>query len=259
MSGSRTEASGPGAATGVPTVIAHRGASGTRPENTFSAYERAIDLGADMIEIDLHRTRDGAIVITHDEDLGGVGGEGAVGAADLASVRRLDAGDGQPVPTLDEVLDRFAPRIPFNLELKTRDSGAAYPGLEQATLEAVEARGLLSKTLFSCFDDGVLGRIRGLCPEARVALLVSPRTAGREVARALALGSEALNLWLGMASPERVAEARAAGLAVYVFTVDEPEDMRRLVGHGVSGLFTNYPERMRALWPIPPGSTSVPI
>jgi glycerophosphoryl diester phosphodiesterase len=238
-----------------PLVIAHRGASGTRPENTFSAYERALALGADMIEIDLHLTRDGAIVITHDENLAGLGGDGMVGDVDLASVRELDAGDGQRVPTLDEVLDRFGPRIPFNLELKTRTQGGAYPGLEAATLEAVEARGLLDRTLFSCFDDAVLARIHELRSDARVALLVSPRTAGREVARASALAAEALNPWVGMASPELVSEARSLGLAVFVFTVDQPVDMRRLVGAGVTGLFTNFPERMRELWPSPAGSS----
>jgi len=235
-----------------PLVIAHRGASGTRPENTFSAYERAIELGADMIEIDLHLTRDGAIAITHDEDLEGLGGEGRVGECELASLRALDAGDGQRVPTLEEVLDRFGPRIPFNLELKTRAEGP-YPGLEAATLAAVEARGLLEATLFSCFDDGVLARIRALRDDARVALLVSPRTAGREVERARSLGACALNPWLGMASPELVSEARAAGLGVFVFTVDQPADMRRLVGLGATGLFTNFPERMRALWRVPAG------
>jgi glycerophosphoryl diester phosphodiesterase len=232
-------------------VIAHRGASGTRPENTFSAYERAIELGADMIEIDLHQTRDAAIAILHDEALGGLGGAGCVGDVDLATLRRLDAGDGQPVPTLDEVLDRFGPRIAFNLEIKTRESGAAYPGLERAAVAAVESRGLLARTLFSCFDDAVLGRIRALRPGARVALLVSPRSAGRAVSRARALGAEALNPWLGMASATLVSEARSAGLAVYVYTVDQPGDMRRLVGLGATGLFTNFPERMRALWPVP--------
>ena len=96
-----------------PLVIAHRGASGTRPENTFSAYERALALGADMIEIDLHLTRDGAIVITHDENLAGLGGDGMVGDVDLASVRGLDAGD-QP----RDVRDRWPNR---------RDPGAVFP------------------------------------------------------------------------------------------------------------------------------------
>ena len=96
-------------------MIAHRGASGQRPENTLAAYALAVEQRADMIEIDLHRTRDGAVVILHDGELRGLGGAGAVGDASLAEVRALDAGEGQQVPLLDEVLDAFAAVLPFNL------------------------------------------------------------------------------------------------------------------------------------------------
>jgi len=103
------------------------------------AYRRAIEEGADMIEIDLHRTRDGALVVTHDESLAGLGGTGEIAEATAAEVRALDAGAGERVPTLDEVLDAFGDRIPFNLELK-RGTMADYERLEAATLEAVERR-----------------------------------------------------------------------------------------------------------------------
>ena len=97
--------------TGAPLVIAHRGASGTRPENTRSAYELAIEQGADMIEIDLHRTRDGETVVAHDADLAGLGGRGEIARASAAEVRALDAGGGERVPVLEEVLDHaFGPK-----------------------------------------------------------------------------------------------------------------------------------------------------
>ena len=83
---------------GSPLVIAHRGASAYRPENTFSAYELAVEQGADMIEIDLHRTRDGAVVVAHDEGLERIGGRGDIADATLAEVRALDAGKGHPAP-----------------------------------------------------------------------------------------------------------------------------------------------------------------
>ena len=107
-------------------------------------------------------------------------------------MRALDAGEGAQVPTLDEVLDGFGPRIPFNLELK-RGTRGAYPGLERATLEAVESRGLLPRTLFSSFYDPVLERLRALSPQARIALLVSRRFPEGSVERAKAVGAEALN------------------------------------------------------------------
>jgi len=227
-------------------VIAHRGASGHRPENTLPAYELAVEQGADMIEIDLHRTRDGAIVVTHDEELAGIGGRGEIAQATLAEVRALNAGGGEPVPTLDEVLDGFATRIPFNLELK-RGKQAEYPGLEQATLEAVNQRGLLARMLFSSFYDPVLARLRALSPEARVALLISRKFPQRAVERAKALGAEALNPEDSLVTAELVREAHAAGLAVYVFTVDEETELRRFLDLGVDGIFTNHPDRLRAI------------
>jgi glycerophosphoryl diester phosphodiesterase len=242
----------PGAPGTRPLVIAHRGASGTLPENTLSAYEEAVAQRADMIEIDLHRTRDGAVVIAHDEALAGIGGCGEIGEATLAEVRALDAGGGERVPTLDEVLDRFGARIPFNLELK-RGRRGAYAGLEAAALDAVARRGLLARTLFSSFWDGVLERLRRGSAAARIGLLLSPRDPARPLERARAVGAEALHPWVGLATADLVRAAHAEGLAVYVFTVDATEQMRRLLDLGVDGLFTNYPARMRALVD-PPGA-----
>jgi glycerophosphoryl diester phosphodiesterase len=236
-----------------PLVIAHRGASAERPENTLPAFELAVAQGADMIETDLHRTRDGAIVITHDEELAGLGGRGEIADATLAEIRALDAGRGERVPTLDELLDGFGARVPWNLELK-RGTRGAYDGLEEATLAQVRGRGLLATTLFSCFYDPVLARLRALEPEARMGLLISRRYPERMVERARALGAEALHPELALVDEALVASAHGAGLAVYVFTVDAPEDMQRLLGMGVDGLFTNHPQRMRTL--VPPGSDS---
>jgi glycerophosphoryl diester phosphodiesterase len=227
-------------------VIAHRGASGRRPENTLAAYELAVAQGADMIEIDLHLTRDNGVVVTHDADLAGLGGEGEIADATLATVRGLDAGAGERVPVLDEVLDAYGGRIPFNIELKRGHRGY-YAGLEEAALAAVQQRSLLGETLFSSFYDPVLARLREQAPAARVALLISRRYPQSAVERACALGAEALNPEAPITTSALVEEAHAAGLAVYVFTVDEPSEMERLLDRGVDGLFTNHPDRMRAL------------
>jgi glycerophosphoryl diester phosphodiesterase len=236
-----------------PLVIAHRGASGHLPENTLPAYERAVELRADMIEIDLHRTRDGAVVVSHDAELARLGGRGEIADATLDEVRALDAGAGARVPLLDEVLDAFGPRIPFNLELKCSSHGA-YPGLEEIALEAVRRRGLLESTLFSCFEDEVLARLRELASDARIGLLFSPRRPARPLERARRLGAEGLNPWYGLVGPALVESAHTAELAVYPYTVDEPAEMRRLLELGVDGLFTNYPDRLRALLDAPAGN-----
>jgi len=237
----------------VPLVIAHRGASGTLPENTLPAFELALRQRADMIETDLHRTRDGETVVAHDEDLARLGGSGEIAEATLAEVRALDAGDGARVPILDEVLDAFGARIPFNLELK-RGRRAEYADLEPAVLAAVESRGLLDRTLFSSFYDAVLARLRALSPAARIALLLSPRMPERPLERARAVAAEAINPSALLATPELVEAVHAEGLAVFVFTVDAEDDMRRFLDLGVDGLFTNFPARLRGLVDSPRGA-----
>jgi glycerophosphoryl diester phosphodiesterase len=227
-------------------VIAHRGASGDRPENTLPAYELAVEQGADMIEIDLHRTRDGVIVVTHDERLAGLGGRGEIADATFQEVRALDAGGGERVPTLDEVLDGFGDRIAFNVELK-RGSRDEYPELEALAVAAARGRGLLARTLFSSFYDPVLAGLRAEGADVRIGTLVSPRAPERWLERCRAVGAEAVHFWRGLASAETIATAHEAGLAVHVYTVDAPDEMRSLVGRGVDGLFTNHPGRLLAL------------
>jgi glycerophosphoryl diester phosphodiesterase len=227
-------------------VIAHRGASGYRPENTLSALQLAVDQSADMIEIDLHLSRDDAVVVRHDEDLASLGLKQEIRAVDLAQIEDLDAGDGERIPTLDVVLDRFGSEIAFNLEIKTGSDGA-YPGLEAAALRAVEGRGLLTSTLFSSFCDDVLGRLRALSSGARLAVLVSARRPAGALERARAVGAEALNPWVGLAKRDWIDVAHAEGFAVFPYTVDALAELRRCLEVGVDGLFTNYPDRLRRL------------
>ncbi len=208
------------------------------------AYSLALELGCDMIEIDLHTTRDGEIVITHDAELVGIGGRGEISGASLSEVRALDAGQGEPVPLLAEVLDEFGSQIPFNLELKQSTTGP-YAGMEAATLAAVEARGLEGRTLYSSFYDPVLNELRAASSAARIALLISRRYPQGIFERAEAVGAEAVNPELPLVDAALVDEAHARGLAVYVFTVDAPDEMKRLLDLGVDGLFTNFPDRMR--------------
>ncbi len=229
-----------------PLVIAHRGASAYRPQNTLPAFALAVAQRADMIETDLHRTQDGVVVITHDEELAGLGGVGEIAGASLAAIRALDAGDGERVPLLDEVLDGFGAQIPFNLELK-RAVHADYEGMEAQALDAVQSRGLLARTLWSSFYDSVLARLRHQEAAARIGLLISASYPLRIFERARALGAEAINPEVSLVTAALVQAAHAEGLAVHVFTVDDEAEMRRLLDLGVDGIFTNRPDRMRAL------------
>ena len=194
-----------------PLVIAHRGASAYKPQNTLPAFELAIAQHADMIETDLHRTADGAVVITHDEELAGLGGVGEIADASLAEIRTLDAGAGERVPTLDEMLDGFGERIAFNLELK-RAVDRDYAGLEAQALTAVRSRDLLARTLWSSFYDSVLARLREQEPQARLGLLISARYPVRIFERARAIAAEAIHPEVSIVDAGLVAAAHAEGL-----------------------------------------------
>jgi glycerophosphoryl diester phosphodiesterase len=227
-----------------PLVIAHRGASGERSENTMPAYALAIEQRADMIEIDLHSTRDGAIVVAHDERLPGLPG-GEIGDCSLADVCALREGD-ERIPSLDEVLDAFGARIPFNLEIKCGGRGP-YLRIEELALAALAARGLGPTILFSSFEDAVLRRLRDAAPRTRIGVLVSRQDRAHWLERCRAVGAEAVHFWKGLATAPAVEAAHGAGLAVYVYTVDDAGEMRELLARGCDGLFTNFPARMREL------------
>ena len=229
-----------------PLVIAHRGASGYRPENTLSAFQLAVDQRADMIEIDLHLSRDDAIVVRHDENLASLGLKREIRAADLAQIQSLDAGDGEKIPTLDEVLDRFGSEIAFNLEIKTGSDGA-YPGLEAAVFRAVEGRGLLASTLFSAFCDGdsrTAARPVFASEVGRSGVSTPTRGRARAGPGGWCRGSQSLV----RARQKALDRCRARrGFAVYPYTVDALEELRGCLEVGVEGLFTNYPDRLREL------------
>ena len=219
-------------------VIAHRGASRDAPENTPAAFQLAVEQRADMIETDLHLCRDGSVPLYHDNELEGR----PLRDWTLAELReRLPE-----LPTLEETLDRFGEAIPFNLELKTHPAHD-YPGLEERVLAEVRKRGLLERTLFSCFFDPALARLRELEPAARIGLLVSRRSNVKIIERAQGLGAEAVHPELAITSPELLEELCAAGLAANVFTVDDPVEQQRLIDQGVEGIFTNLPGKLREL------------
>ncbi len=220
--------------------IAHRGSSIAAPENTLAAFRLAVRERADMIETDLHLTRDAQVPLFHDSALDGR----PIGELRLAELRaRLPS-----APTLEEALDAVGAEIPFNLELKAwPDDRTLYAGLEQRVLAELERRSLLDRTLFSSFYDAALERLRAAEPRARVGLLLARRSAADMFARAARLGAEALHPARTLVTRELVEEAHRSGFRVNVFTVDEPDDQRKLLDWGVDGIFTNVPAQLRAI------------
>lgn len=228
-----------------PLVIAHRGASGTAPENTLAAFRRAVVLGADMIELDAQLTRDGEVVVMHDWTLERTtDGTGAVHERTLEELRRLDVGSwfapafaGERLPTLREVLGAVA--LPINVELKP----VGDDGLEARAHAVVMGAGALGRVVFSSFDESVLARLRVLAPEAAIALLWETPQAAEAVRRAEGVGARALHLRKDAATPGVLAGLAPSGLPIRVWTVNEPGEMASLLAGGVEGIFTDYPER----------------
>ena len=228
-----------------PLVIAHRGASGTCPENTLIAFARAAALGAHMIELDVQLTRDGEVVVMHDWTLERTtDGAGAVSDRTLAEIRRLDAGAwfgpafrGTRVPTLADVL--AAVGLPVNVELKP----VGDDGLEACALAVVESASALARVVFSSFDADALERLRARAAGATLAVLWDAGPVADAVARARCVGARALHLRKDRTTPDALAAAAAAGLPVRAWTVNERGEMDRLVAAGVEGIFTDFPER----------------
>jgi glycerophosphoryl diester phosphodiesterase len=233
--------------------IAHRGASAVAPANTLAAFEKAVELGADGIELDVHLSADGVPVVIHDFAVGATtDGTGRVAEMDLAQLKQLDAGSrfdpafaGERIPTLEEVLQAFGDRLLLNVELKStspRDNG-----LEQAVLALVEQYGLGSRVLLSSFNPFSLRRAKKIAPHVRAGLLYAPDLPLFLSHAWLAplFPHEARHPEHTMVDARYMAWAHRRGYRVNVWTVDDPEEMRRLIGLGVSAIITNVPDVLR--------------
>jgi glycerophosphoryl diester phosphodiesterase len=232
--------------------IAHRGASGRAPENTHAAFAAALALGAEAIELDCQRAADGELVVIHDETLDRTtDGRGPVGDRTWDELARLDAGAwfdpayrGERIPRLADVLAQVRDRVLLNVEIKSaRDVGA----IETALVDLVAREHATSWVLFSSFHPAAVRNVRAAASWARLGVLCDddPRRGG--LALAAEVGAEALIPGRSWIDAGLVDEAHARGLAVWVWTVNEPGEMRRLVALGVDAIFSDWPERFGAL------------
>jgi glycerophosphoryl diester phosphodiesterase len=251
----------------APRVIAHRGGRGLWPENTLLAFERAAALGVDVLEMDLRRTRDGEIVVLHDETVDRTtDGQGAVAAMSIADIKPLDAGyrwtadngatypfrgRGVSIPSLREVLEAL-PGSRLNLEIKPGDPSMAGPLCDLLT-----ARGAQLRVAVVSVEQAAIDAFRTACPA------IATAASKDEVVWFVRLSK----LWLhplyrppahALQIPERVGnfevltpglmrDARRLNLKVEVWTVNDPNDMQRLLAMGVHGIMTDFPDRLLRL------------
>lgn len=235
--------------------IAHRGASKIAPPNTLAAFARAAELGADGIEFDVHLSADGVPVVIHDFTVDATtDGHGRVADLTLAQLKALDAGSsfdpafvGERIPTLEEVLDAVEDRLLLNVELKStsiRDNG-----LERAVLAQIERHRASDRVLISSFNPFSLRRVRRRAPHIPLGLLYAPDLPLplRRAWLAFLAPHEARHPEHTMIDAQYMAWARRRGYRVYTWTVDEPDEMRRLIALGVDGIITNVPDVLRSV------------
>jgi len=234
-----------------PLVAAHRGGAQLWPENSLTAFRGALALGADLLELDVHLARDGEVVVIHDPTLDRTTAErGSVRdrtGAELAALTLRGSTDG--VPRLLEVLELVRPTgAGLLVEIKVGPGRERYPGIEEKVLGLITAAGLLSRTTIMAFEWETLSRLRALSPAVRLAGLLSQRGAEAAggirpaAARLAALQVGDLGIERTLLSAEAVAAARAAGLTIGVWTVNEPEELRRALAADVDYVTTDRPD-----------------
>jgi len=233
--------------------FAHRGASGYCPENTMAAFMKAVQLGASGIETDVQMTKDGKLVLIHDETLRRTAGvDGWVKDYTLAELKELDVGAwydesyrGETIPTLEELLD-LASRHDLILNLELKNGVIVYPELERLTAELVRQHGLTDRVIISSFNHYSLMTMKQFAPEIETAVLyMEGLYEPWEYAKRI--GASALHPYLLAVTKEWVAHAQEQGIRYHPFTVNEESDMRMMLEAGVSGMITDYPDRLAKL------------
>lgn len=225
-------------------VYGHRGARGHAPENTLAGLDAALRLGARWVEVDVQICA-GVPVLLHDLTLDRTtNGQGRVADITLAELAQLDAGGGEPVPTLRAALDRLAATdCGINIELKGGSSADAVAG----DLSRALADGGWSpdRLLVSSFDHHQIARMRALLPQVPRAALYAGVPLDYAAA-ASQLAAVAVHLSREFLAPELIADARTRGLAIGVYTVNDADALAELRAAGIDGVFTDYPERALA-------------
>lgn len=217
--------------------IGHRGAAGHAPENTLAAIQKGIALGVDFVEIDVRRTADGVLVVLHDATVNRTtDGKGRVDRLFLRDIAKLNAGNGEHIPTLEEVLKIAAGKAGLMLELKAE-------GVAQQTVESVREAGFKGPVIYASFLHKELTHVRAADPEASLMVLFGGLSRA-SVARAIQYGSSHVGLRRDKATRALVDSFHRADLLVFVYTANTPRDIQHVLSLDVDGVISNFPDRI---------------
>ncbi|NMH74324.1 glycerophosphodiester phosphodiesterase [Bacillus sp. RO2] len=241
--------------------VAHRGASGHAPEHTITSYKMGEKMHGDYIEIDLQMTKDGQLIAMHDEELDRTtNGTGQVKDHTLEEIKQLDAGswfnekypekanpayEGLKVPTLEEVFQKFGKNANYYIETKSPE---VYPGMEEALVELVNKYGInKDKLLVQSFSPASLTKMNQIDPSVKLVQLMwytSPAAISDAELQAIKKYAIGIGPNSSMIDQEYVQKTVKNGLEIHPYTVNEKEDMKELIEWGVTGIFTNFPDRL---------------
>lgn len=232
--------------------VAHRGASGYAPENTIAAFDKAVEMKADYIEIDVQRSKDGELVLIHDTTVDRTtDGTGKVGDLTFDELRNLDAGSwkgeqftGEKIPTFDEILDRYHGKIGILIELKAPE---LYPGIEESVAKALKAKNLdkpsNEKIIIQSFNFESVKKMNDLLPKVPMGVLTSSITHTTPMAlQEFSTYADYFNPSYTIVSKELVNEVHDLGMKISSWTVRSQETADFLLEMGVDAIITDYPD-----------------
>ena len=248
-------------------AIAHRGGAGIAPENTLAAFERAVSLGVDVLELDIRSTSDGELVVLHDSTVDRTtNGSGSINQMTLAEAKKLDAGynwtkdggqtfpfrgKGVAIPTLKEVFSAFS-KMKFNIEPKPQTPATDL----KSFCKLIREYKLTDSVVVGSFNQGIIEEFRGECPEVATSasttevrnfLTMYKTGLSRSASPAMQALQVPENIGLQIVTKEFIEAAHERNLEVHVWTVNKSEDMKRLLEMDVDGIMTDYPDKLLEL------------
>lgn len=230
-------------------ITAHRGASGHAPENTIASMEAAINMKADLAELDVQETVDGEIVLFHDRTMKRLAGiEKEIGELTIQEIQKLEVGSwfdlkfkGEPIPTLSDVVDFVRGKIKLNIELKTTGHEKQ---LAERLLNIVKEKNFEKECFFTSFDYSQIKRIKELDPSIRTGLIFKTIPNSINIYKS---DFEILSVDYSLVNEEFIRHAFSNGKEVHVWTVNNEDEMKRLIELNVTSIITNYPDKLRNL------------
>ncbi|MBA3899092.1 MAG: glycerophosphodiester phosphodiesterase [Bacteroidetes bacterium] len=242
-----------------PLIIAHRGFSGIAPENTFAAFKLATELGVDLIELDIHQTKDGVLVCHHDEDISRTtGSKEKIKDILFEELQKKDAGSwfsekfkGEPIPSLEQVLSLGVPLL-----IEVKKGNEYYPGIVQNLLQLLSKFNHSKQCIIQSFETPVLEAFSAFSNDYELHKLVTGNIPllPLHIDTKLKTGSitkyrefDAINPNFRFVTAGLIKKIHREGKKIFTWTVNEKEQMEKLISYGVDGIITDYPDRLKKL------------